>query len=143
MSQKVTLFSPQARGGLDCVLKVIKQLISSIWWWFQWQPTSEHLPGKFHGWRSLVGYSPWSCKESDMTGQLHLSIYKTTQEICIRYNYLILHRRVKAGDKETRPVPEGSIRSCLVIIFMQVMFIFNTHIQRKKLHKTLLSLNDY
>ena len=27
------------------------------------------LPGKFHGQRSLVGYSPWSCKESDMTEQ--------------------------------------------------------------------------
>ena len=21
------------------------------------------LPGKFHGWRNLIGYSPWSCKE--------------------------------------------------------------------------------
>ena len=25
------------------------------------------LPGKFHGQRSLVGYSPWCSKESDMT----------------------------------------------------------------------------
>ena len=25
------------------------------------------LPGKFHGLRSLVGYSPWGCKESDTT----------------------------------------------------------------------------
>ena len=25
------------------------------------------LPGKSHGQRSLVGYSPWDCKESDMT----------------------------------------------------------------------------
>ena len=25
------------------------------------------LPGKFHGQRSLVGYSPWCCKELDMT----------------------------------------------------------------------------
>ena len=25
------------------------------------------LPGKFHGERSLVDYSPWGCKESDMT----------------------------------------------------------------------------
>jgi len=25
------------------------------------------LPGKFHGWRSLVGYSPWGYKESDTT----------------------------------------------------------------------------
>ena len=23
------------------------------------------LPGKFHGWRSLVAYSPLGCKESD------------------------------------------------------------------------------
>ena len=29
------------------------------------------LPGKFHGWRSLVGYSPWGRKELDMTEQLH------------------------------------------------------------------------
>ena len=34
------------------------------------------LPGKFHGWRSPVDYSPWSCKESDMTEWLHfLSFY--------------------------------------------------------------------
>ena len=25
------------------------------------------LPGEFHGQRSLVGYSPWVCKELDMT----------------------------------------------------------------------------
>ena len=25
------------------------------------------LPGKFHGWRSLVGYSPWGREESDTT----------------------------------------------------------------------------
>ena len=30
--------------------------------------TPVFLPGKFHGQRSLVGYSPWACKESDMTG---------------------------------------------------------------------------
>ena len=29
------------------------------------------LPGKFHEWRSLVGYAPWGCKESDTTEQLH------------------------------------------------------------------------
>jgi hypothetical protein len=25
------------------------------------------LPSKFHGQRSLAGYHPWGCKESDMT----------------------------------------------------------------------------
>jgi len=29
------------------------------------------LPGKPHGWRSLVGYSPWSRKDSDTMEQLH------------------------------------------------------------------------
>ena len=29
------------------------------------------LPGKFHGWRSLLGYSPWGRKESDTTERLH------------------------------------------------------------------------
>ena len=29
------------------------------------------MPGKSHGRRSLVGYSPWGCEESDTTEQLH------------------------------------------------------------------------
>ena len=37
----------------------------------KWQSTPVLLPGKFHGWRSLVGYSPWDHKELDTTEQLH------------------------------------------------------------------------
>ena len=37
----------------------------------QWQPTPVLLPGEFHGWRSLVGYSLWGPEESDMTERLH------------------------------------------------------------------------
>ena len=37
----------------------------------QWQPTPVLLPGKSHGWRSLVGCSPWRREESDMTERLH------------------------------------------------------------------------
>ena len=32
-----------------------------------WQPTPVFLPGESHGQKSLVGYSPWSHKESDIT----------------------------------------------------------------------------
>ena len=32
-----------------------------------WQPTPVFLPGESHGQRSLVGYSPWTRKELDMT----------------------------------------------------------------------------
>ena len=34
------------------------------------QPTPVFLPGKFQGKWSLKGYSPWCCKELDMTEQL-------------------------------------------------------------------------
>ena len=37
----------------------------------QWHPTPVLLPGKSHGQRSLVGCSPWGCKESDMTERLY------------------------------------------------------------------------
>ena len=37
----------------------------------QWHPTPVLLPGKSHGWRSLVGCSPWGRTESDTTGRLH------------------------------------------------------------------------
>jgi len=33
----------------------------------KWLPALVFLLGKLHGWRSLAGYSPWGCKESDMT----------------------------------------------------------------------------
>ena len=53
-----------------------------IWWclvgnWVnrfrvqQWHPTPVLLPGKSHGWRSLVGCSPWSHEELDMTERVH------------------------------------------------------------------------
>ena len=32
-----------------------------------WQPTPIFLPGESHGQRSLVGYRPWVCKESNTT----------------------------------------------------------------------------
>ena len=37
----------------------------------QWHPTPVLLPGKSHGWRTLVGCSPWGRKESDTTERLH------------------------------------------------------------------------
>ena len=37
----------------------------------QWHPTPVLLPGKSHGWRSLVGCSPWGSWGSDTTERLH------------------------------------------------------------------------
>jgi len=45
--------------------------VGKIAWSRKCQPTSVFLPRKFHGQRSLTGYSPWGCKELDMTEQLY------------------------------------------------------------------------
>ena len=50
--------------------------IGKILWRRKWQPTPVLLPGKSHGRRSMVGYSPWSHKELDMTEQLHFHFFR-------------------------------------------------------------------
>ena len=40
-------------------------------WRKKWHPTPGFLPGESHGQKSLVGYSPGSLKESDMTEHAH------------------------------------------------------------------------
>ena len=36
-------------------------------WRREWLTTPVFLPGEFHGQGRLTGYSPWGCKELDMT----------------------------------------------------------------------------
>ena len=63
----------------------------------QWQltPVLLLLPGESHGWKSLVGSSPWGHKESDTTERLHFhfSLSQFSQIHCV-YQYtqfLYLH----------------------------------------------------
>ena len=45
--------------------------VGTIAWWMDWQTTPVFLPGKFHGWRILVGYRPEDHKELDTTEWLN------------------------------------------------------------------------
>ena len=45
-------------------------------WRREWLPTPVFSPREFHRQRSLGGYSAWGCKESDMTEQLALSLFR-------------------------------------------------------------------
>ena len=47
--------------------------VRQIPWRRAWQHTPVFLPGESHGQRSLVGSSPWGCKELDTTEQLTLT----------------------------------------------------------------------
>ena len=38
--------------------------VRKIPWRRKWQHAPVFLPGKSHGWRNLVGYSPWHCKRA-------------------------------------------------------------------------------
>ena len=71
--------------GASLVVQMMKNLpvvqgprfdpwVGKIPWRREWPPTLVFLPGEFHGQSSLVGYSSWSWKESDMTerGCTHL-----------------------------------------------------------------------
>ena len=49
-------------------------------WRRKWQPSQVFLPREFHRQRSVMGYSPWSCKELDMTEHI-LGLARTKAKI--------------------------------------------------------------
>ena len=66
MTQKVKNLSAMQETWFD-------RWVGKMPWRRTWQPTLVFLPGESHAERSLVGYSPWGCKESDMAEKLILS----------------------------------------------------------------------
>ena len=50
----------------------------------KWQPPPVFLPGEFHGWRRLVGYCPWGCKELDMTERLSKGL-TMVHSLCVSF----------------------------------------------------------
>ena len=61
---------------VKCLPTMQETWVGKIPWRRQWHPTPVLLPGKSHGQRSVVGYSPWCHKESDMTERLHYTTYQ-------------------------------------------------------------------
>ena len=74
-------------------------------WRRKWQPTPAFLPGKSHGWRSLIGYSPWGHKESDMTKRLCFHFFMECRErvqmsLFVGQELENRHRRTDLGTQE-------------------------------------------
>ena len=65
--------------------------VGKITWRRPWQPTPVFLPGESHGQRSLAGYSPRGCKESDTTEQLSTQLTcHEIQHIPVVFNMLAM-----------------------------------------------------
>ena len=67
----------------------VRSWVGRIPWRRKWQPTPVFLPGESHGQRTLIGYSPWGCKESDMTERLHFHLKLTEKSGNWLNSYLV------------------------------------------------------
>ena len=65
---------------LQCRRHEFDPWVRKIPWRRKWQPIPVLLPGESHGGRSLGGYSPWGCEESDTTERLHFTSRKLSNE---------------------------------------------------------------
>ena len=66
---------PHGSDGKESACNVGHPRFRKIPWRREWQPTPVFLPGESHGQRSLVGYSPWGCKELDTNEWLMLLLF--------------------------------------------------------------------
>ena len=62
----------------------------------------QYLSGKLHGWRSLIGYSPWGHKELDTTEQLHFLSFLSDKTIFRASQVALVVKKspANAGDTE-------------------------------------------
>ena len=80
---------------------LVKSWVWKIPWRRKWQSTPVVLPGESHGQRSLADYSPWGCKESDMTEPL-------TAIICSQFYRVRLFQAVRTkseGKQKSGSIP--------------------------------------
>ena len=83
-------------------------------WRRKWQPTPVYSPGKFHGQRSLGGYSSRGHKESNMTLLTHTGAHAHTQaytltgarmHACTHTESFTLRNMISASLIATAPPP--------------------------------------
>ena len=98
----------------------VRSLGRKVPWRRKWQPTPVFLPGESHGWRSLVGYSPWGRKESDMTEQLHFHFQTTWSLWAMLRNSFFFFFKPKSSEMLLKGFKErGRNRSGSSLCFIQ------------------------
>ena len=101
-------------------------------WSREWQPAPVFLPGKFHGQRSLAGYSPWGCKEWDMTEHAHIcSALKTNCYFILSVTWAPNNIQGSLGNVGTTgwmplslPVYVSFVKYKINMIFKKILFFY-------------------
>ena len=78
-SKLVAMVAQMVKRCPQCRRPGFDSWVWKIPWKRKWQSTPALLPGKSHGQRTLIGYSPWGHKESDTTERLHFHFHLQTR----------------------------------------------------------------
>ena len=101
--------------------------VGKIPWRRKLQPTPVFLPGKLHGQKSLVDYSPWDHKESNMTEWLSMRA-RTHTHTHIRCKYSIYShfqaRNVTSLNVELEEMHKVNLRSYMIWFPHTTCFLF-------------------
>ena len=108
----------------------------------QWHPTPVLLPRKSHGWRSLVGCSPWGRWESDTTERLHFHFFFFFYPACRqgkvsspRWSFPRPSTRARGGNRRVHGAPR------LPRAGLSLTFTFHFHALEKEMatHSSVLA----
>ena len=137
---------PGGISGKEPAYQCRRHKVVQVWsldgedpWRRKWQPTPVFLPGESQGRWSLVGYSPWSCKESDMTEWLTLSLFTHIHnyiQICFSIIYLlsslypcdhiivVLFHLAFQNQFILKNVPQQYIQTVIILLNICIVFHF-------------------
>ena len=89
---------------LQCGRPRFDPWVGKIPWRRKWQPTPVFLPGKSHGWRSLVAYSPQGRTETRLSDFIFTSlsrggfpgstVVKKSSHQCMRWGFSLWVRKI-------------------------------------------------
>ena len=118
---------------LQCGRPGFNPWVRKIAWRRRWKPTPVFLPGKSHGWRSLVGYSSWVAKsQTRLNDFTHSSLRKTSG-----WDILLLWE-IKIGNIFFTRIYVLSLVSVVVVNTCQFCNLVKDYIWQEKIlkHKT-------
>ena len=96
-------------------------------WRRKWQPTPVFLPGKSHGQRNMVGYSPWGHKESDTIEWLNFHILHYFNSLIVTLSWKGSKRQSKNRSSYSKLFSANRVTSVSFVLWDYcVKFCVNT-----------------